>query len=114
MFHPSEFSDMSDEMIAERVIDDAVRVDYLSREDVLSSLVIRVENAYPFYDLNYKENLTRVVNFIEDRDTYLLGRTGIFRYNNSDNSIEMGFELANNFITRKPDKSIFNYTIKNI
>lgn len=113
-FQSSEFSNMPDEMIAKKVIDDAVRVNYLPREDISSHLVIRIKNAYPFYDLNYKENLTRVVNFLGDRNTYLLGRTGIFRYNNSDNSIEMAFELANNFITGKPDKSIFNYTIKNI
>lgn len=113
-FEPGEFSDASDEMLAQRVIDDALKVNYLPKEDIDSYLVVRIKDAYPFYDLDYKDNLKCVVNFLEDQDTFLLGRTGIFRYNNSDNSIEMGFELANNFISNKPKKSIFDYTIKNI
>jgi hypothetical protein len=73
-----------------------------------------LEYAYPFYDLAYKRKLDAVVNFLETDDCYLLGRTGIFRYNNADNSIEMGFELADNFVKNKPNKSIYDYKIKHI
>ena len=55
-----------------------------------------------------------MVEFLEDDSTNLLGRTGIFRYNNSDNSIEMAFQLAENFTQDLDDKSVFGYTIKRV
>ena len=76
--------------------------------------MIRIPNAYPIYSLDYKENLINIVSYLESDDVFLLGRTGIFRYNNSDNSIEMGFKLADNFIKNKKTKSILNYTFKDI
>lgn len=94
-FQDSEIWQQSDDEITERTIEDAVRCGYLKREDIASHLTVRVTHAYPFYDLDYKEKLDVVVSFLEHENVhFLLGRTGIFRYNNSDNSIEMGFELA--------------------
>jgi protoporphyrinogen oxidase len=113
-FDGEETASIPDDVIAERVIGDAVRVGYLHREDVMSHLVFRLKNAYPFYDLNYKQNLSVIVGHLEQHDVHLLGRSGIFRYNNSDNSIEMAFELANNFTRERSDKSVFNYTIKQV
>ena len=76
--------------------------------------MIRLPNAYPIYSLDYKENLINIVSYLESDDVFLLGRTGIFRYNNSDNSIEMGFKLADNFLKNKKTKSILNYSFKDI
>jgi protoporphyrinogen oxidase len=110
----SKIWNLSDDEIANRALSDTDRIGYLPRHNVTSHLVVRLEYAYPFYDLAYKRKLDAVVNFLETDDCYLLGRTGIFRYNNADNSIEMGFELANNFVSGKPDKSIYDYKIKHI
>ncbi len=85
---------MSDQEMKERTIADAVRTGYIKKESIEDALVVRVLHAYPFYDLDYKEKLDAVIGFLETPAERLLGRTGIFRYNNSDNSIEMGFELA--------------------
>jgi len=104
----------SDMEIADRVIKDANRIGYMPREVVSSSFVFRLKYAYPVYDLEYKDHLDKIVKFFEDGNTYLLGRTGIFRYNNSDNSIEMGFELARKLVGKEKNQSIYNYQIKKI
>ena len=88
--------------------------DYLNKKDVTNTLVVRLTHAYPFYDLEYRRKLDTIVRFMEQQDTYLLGRTGIFRYNNADNSIEMGFQLADNFVRGHAQKSIYDYKIKHI
>lgn len=106
--------DMSDDKIAAKVISDADRIDYIKKDFVDSSFVFRIKYAYPVYDLKYKDRLNKIVKFLEDKNTFLLGRTGIFRYNNSDNSIEMGIELAKNFILKKKDKTIYKYKIKKV
>ncbi len=106
---------MRDAELAQQVINDALRIKYLDSGDIISSYVFRVNYAYPFYDLAYKSKLDTVVSFFEkNNSTHLLGRTGIFKYNNSDNSIEMGFELAEQFLKNKKNKSIYDYEIKSI
>ena len=72
-------------------------------------IVFRLKNAYPVYDLEYRKKLNTMVKFLESDSSFLLGRTGIFKYNNLDNSIEMGFKLAENFIKNKIKKSIYKY-----
>lgn len=106
---------MTDEELGDRVIRDAARIKYFDRKDVDSYYVSRVTHAYPYYDINYKEKLDTVVRFLEQNGTHLLGRTGIFRYNNSDNSIEMGFALAEKFLAGAKDTgSIYSYSIKQV
>ncbi len=105
---------MTDEEITKRVIDDSVRINYLEEKDVKDHLVVRIKYAYPYYDLEYKSKLDVIVPFLESGHVHLLGRTGIFRYNNSDNSIEMGFDLADQFIAKKEKASVYDYSIKEV
>ena len=60
----------------------------------------------------YKAKLDRIVAFLEHEHVSLLGRTGIFQYNNSDNSIEMGFLLADRFLSAEEDRSIYQAKVK--
>jgi protoporphyrinogen oxidase len=104
----------SDEELAESCIAAGARIKLFAREHVDDTFVKRIRFAYPVYDLEYKKRLQKVVQYLESDDVYLLGRTGIFRYNNSDNSIEMAFALAQKFIDNTSDKSIFEYKIKQV
>ena len=73
----------------------------IQESEVEDSLIIRVKDAYPFYDLDYKSKLNEVVTFLEERKVICcLGRTGKFRYNNSDGSIEMGMNFAKKIIVK--------------
>jgi protoporphyrinogen oxidase len=78
---------------------------------VFDTYVFRVKHAYPYYDPSYKAKLDTIVHFLEHEHVSLLGRTGIFQYNNSDNSIEMGFLLADKFLSGGP-KSIYQAKVK--
>jgi UDP-galactopyranose mutase len=102
----------SDADLAARVLDDAERVGYLKRSDVFDTHVFRVKHAYPYYDVAYKSKLDRIVSFLEDEHVSLLGRTGVFQYNNSDNSIEMGFLLADGFLAGGRSRSIYQAKVK--
>jgi protoporphyrinogen oxidase len=93
------------------VLRDAERVGYLKQSDVFDTYVFRVKHAYPYYDPSYKAKLDTIVHFLEHEHVSLLGRTGIFQYNNSDNSIEMGFLLADKFLSGGP-KSIYQAKVK--
>lgn len=104
----------TDADLTERVLHDAERVGYLSRSDVFDSYVFRVKHAYPYYDVAYKSKLDRVVSFLENEHVSFLGRTGVFQYNNSDNSIEMGFLLADRLLAGARRSSVYQAKVKAI
>ena len=98
----------SNQSLLKECIESSVKVGLIEESEVFDSLVIRVEDAYPFYDLDYKSKLLKIVNF------HCLGRTGIFRYNNSDGSIEMGIQLAKKLIADESDATALDYEVKEI
>ncbi len=112
-FDDSKWS-KSDEQHVIECIESGARIGLFQRSKVSGSFVKRIRYAYPVYDLEYKKRLQKIVAFLETDSVYLLGRTGIFRYNNSDNSIEMAFALAQKCLDNSPDKSIFEYKIKEV
>jgi protoporphyrinogen oxidase len=103
---------VSDAELSARVLHDAERVGYLAQSDVFDVHVVRVKHAYPYYDVAYKSKLDRIVSFLENERVSLLGRTGMFQYNNSDNSIEMGFLLADRFLAGTGRRSIYQARVK--
>lgn len=85
----------TDEELTKQCIAGAEKVGLIQSHEAYESLVVRVKNAYPYYDLDYRRKLTNIVKHCEQAgDVFCLGRTGIFKYNNSDGSIEMALELA--------------------
>jgi UDP-galactopyranose mutase len=104
----------SDAELSARVLRDAERVGYLRPSEVFDTHVFRVKHAYPYYDLSYRAKLDTIVHFLEDEHVSLLGRTGMFQYNNSDNSIEMGFLLADRFLSGGGRQSVYQAQVKAI
>jgi protoporphyrinogen oxidase len=102
----------SDAELSARVLHDAERVGYLEQSEVFDTYVFRVKNAYPYYDVAYRAKLDTIVRFLERDHLSLLGRTGIFQYNNSDNSIEMGFLLADKFLSPGERRSVYQAKVK--
>jgi len=69
---------------------------------VTDAFVKKLPHAYPVYDLDYKENLAPIMEFVhglENIDT--AGRQGLFRYNNMDQSIEMGRKMAYTVVSER-------------
>ena len=98
--------------LTDRCIEDCVKVGLLEKKDVFDTLIVKVKDAYPFYDLHYKKRLEFIVSFLEkSKDIYCIGRTGLFSYNNSDGSIEMGINLAKNLSMNIKD-SFLQYEFK--
>ncbi|TSD05527.1 MAG: protoporphyrinogen oxidase, partial [Parcubacteria group bacterium Athens0714_12] len=65
------------------------------KEEVEEAFVVRVPDAYPIYHLDYKKDLSFVLSEIESLGKiYCIGRTGRFKYNNMDDSVEQGIKIA--------------------
>jgi protoporphyrinogen oxidase len=57
--------------------------------------VVRVEYAYPIYDINYRMNLEKLTVYLSSyKNLFLLGRVGTFKYINMDTCIKEGLKLG--------------------
>jgi protoporphyrinogen oxidase len=87
---------LSDDDVAKRCVQDlADKLGFIDAKDVVGWNVIRTRFAYPVYDLEYAGKLAKINAYLNQFEgLHIVGRTGTFRYNNADHSIEMGLLLG--------------------
>ncbi len=90
----------SPEKLAEIAENDLVKVGLIEQGQVIDSFTKKIPFAYPVYDLKYRDHLQPVVDFVNGLDNLIsTGRQGNFRYNNMDQSIEMGRKVGSELAT---------------
>ncbi|MBI4140278.1 hypothetical protein HY485_00415, partial [Candidatus Woesearchaeota archaeon] len=101
-----EFEDrtfkLTDKEIYEKVIVDLEKGNIIKRDDVEDYFSVRINRCYPVYNIGYKEQLATVLNYLDSiENLYVLGRQGLFNYNNTDHSIDMANKLAEHLLNNK-------------
>ena len=85
----------ADAELVRRAATDLTGIGFIPPDTLYDSWVHRVKYAYPVYDIGYAERLAEVRDFLARWPTlHLVGRTGSFRYMNSDGVIEDALRLA--------------------
>lgn len=80
--------------IQKRVIAQLQTIGWLTPTEVVNSWLVRLPHAYPIYQLDYQEKMANVKTHLAQwPGLHLVGRTGSFRYMNSDGVIEDVFRL---------------------
>ncbi|MCO6452095.1 MAG: hypothetical protein J5I90_15040 [Caldilineales bacterium] len=81
----------------QRAITDFTRIGFVPPDSLHDAWVLRVPYAYPVYYIGYAEKVRRVKEFLDTNfaNLHLVGRTGSFRYMNSDGVIEDALALSN-------------------
>lgn len=88
--------------LKETAVRDLGKLGLIKPETVGNVRIHRATHAYPLYDLEYKDNLALVLEYLDSFENLLTaGRQGLFKYNNMDHSIEMGLEVADRLLTGK-------------
>lgn len=89
----------TDENLRKIAVEDMVKIGLIKPEEVLETFSHREVFAYPLYILGYKQHLEKVLGFIDAvKGLDTTGRQGLFKYNNMDHSIAMGFTAAENML----------------
>lgn len=84
------------DLVAKKFISEFKLIDY---DNIIGWHVHRVTKEYPVYHLGYQKDLLELKKYLlQFTNLQIAGRNGIFRYNNMDHSIEMGFYAAWNII----------------
>lgn len=76
----------------------------IKKEDILTGMVVRYPKTYPVYDLDYQRPLKKIKKFVyQFPNLQIIGRYGVFRYNNMDHTILTGIYAARNVMGGKFD-----------
>ncbi len=85
----------SKEQLQELAADDLARIGFIDKSEVIDSVVKKIPYAYPVYEVGYEQHEDVVKAFVHGLDNlHSTGRQGAYRYNNMDQSVEMGRKLA--------------------
>lgn len=103
---------LSDKELIDLTISDFIK--YFSpqtkKTDIIKGYVFKVNKAYPKYDLQYREPLGEIKKFLKENflNLQLIGRNGMFRYNNMDHAVYTGLLAARNILVGKMIYNIEN------
>ena len=86
--------------LIERAVNEFDDIGFLPKQALSDGWVLRVPYAYPVYYIGYADKVRSVRRFLNDTfaNLHLVGRTGSFRYMNSDGVIEDALAL-NDYLT---------------
>ena len=95
---------MSDENFINFAIDELQKIDIINKEEVIDSVIIRVEKTYPAYFGTYNR-FDSIKNFTDSfENLFLIGRNGMHRYNNMDHSMLTAMTAVENIISGEKSK----------
>ena len=93
-----ELWSMSDNDFSNFAINELDKIDLIEKKDVLDSIVIRLRNAYPVYSGTY-DQFDVIRNFTDSiENLFLIGRNGMHRYNNQDDSMLTAMTAIENIV----------------
>lgn len=91
-----------DEDIIKGFMRDVKELGLAKKNDLIESFVHRIEHSYPLYTLDYKPILNKVFDYLDNvNNLYYYGRNAMFRYNNMDQSVDMGIDAARSLFDKK-------------
>lgn len=96
----------SDETLADISVDNLERLGLIKKQDVIDSMVVRVPQAYPLFEIGYRGICDTLHAYLgRFKNLHIAGRNGMFRYYNMDVAIQSGIEAAERIIGagHKPD-----------
>ncbi|MCA9446468.1 MAG: FAD-dependent oxidoreductase [Candidatus Omnitrophica bacterium] len=100
---PVQFVDEED--LKQRVWEGFVETGMAKDAECIDQVVLKIPRAYPIYRKGYKEDLGAILEHLSTLGNLIsTGRHGLFHYNNSDHSLEMG-RLAAEYARQTPEKS---------
>jgi protoporphyrinogen oxidase len=98
VFEGDETWTKPDEELVEQAKKELGILGLVDPDKVEAGYVVRQPKAYPFYDQHYKDNVARIVEWLEDcaPNVHPVGRNGMHRYNNQDHSMYTAMLTAEN------------------
>jgi len=103
-FAQDDLWQMEDASLIELAARELEKVKLCRRADVADGFVVRSPDSYPVYYLAYKRNLDKLKAYVSGfKNLTMMGRGGMFKYNNQDHSILSGLVAARKYMGEEAD-----------
>jgi protoporphyrinogen oxidase len=87
--------------LTDLTVEHLTRLGFIDRREVLDSLIVRVPNAYPLFEVGYEKHADDMHDYLRRfSNLHSAGRSGMFRYDNMDVAIRSGMETAEKIIQK--------------
>jgi protoporphyrinogen oxidase len=84
-----------DDALIEETVSNLDGLGLIRRHEVIDSLVRRVPDAYPLFEIGHDESRRKICDYLANFDNLqVIGRGGMFRYFNMDHAMESGIAAA--------------------
>ncbi|RJQ19376.1 MAG: FAD-dependent oxidoreductase [Nitrospiraceae bacterium] len=101
-FREDKIWNSTDEELASITVKQLEKLGLINRSDVIDKCILRVPNAYPVFEVGYREHYSRILEYLKNfKNLHIIGRSGMFRYYNMDRAIETGIETAEKILMEK-------------
>lgn len=88
----------NDSELIELAKDELEKIKLVDRNDVVEGFIIRETESYPTYYAGHEDSFNIIKNYVEKfTNVQLIGRGGMYKYNNMDHSIYTGMLAARNY-----------------
>lgn len=96
-----ELWEMNDVDLIDFAIEELEKIGIVSRKHLINGFVVRRNNVYPVYSLDYQESLDVIQEYLSRfKNLQTMGRAGLFRYDNSDHAMLSGIGAAKNYMNK--------------
>lgn len=87
-FESDDIWKRDDEDILKLGIEEAERLNFASKHQIIDGFVVRSPKTYPIYDSGYQDRVETIKNYVSSfENLQTMGRNGLHRYNNQDHSM---------------------------
>jgi protoporphyrinogen oxidase len=90
----SQLAELTDEELLQRVFDGLEQAGFARRADVLDTAIQRAHYEYVVYDLDHRQNVDAILQYLREQGIRCVGRFAEFEYLNSDQVAERARRLA--------------------
>ncbi|KAF5028734.1 hypothetical protein DSECCO2_655960 [anaerobic digester metagenome] len=99
-----EMWEMSEEDFTDFAIKELEKINIIDREEVLDSVVVKVQKTYPAYFGTY-DQFDKIRGYTDSfKNLFLIGRNGMHRYNNMDHSMLTAMTAVENIMNEVESK----------
>ncbi|MDP2905019.1 MAG: FAD-dependent oxidoreductase [Candidatus Omnitrophota bacterium] len=110
-----EIATAPEEIIFDRCKKDLDKLGLFDTSKIREYFTTYVEHGYPIYDLTYKDKVAGATRLLKSISNLVpIGRQGLFRYNNMDHSIKMGFLAAEHILHGGMETRIFSIASESV
>lgn len=90
---------MNDIDLIHLAVSELEKIGIVSRRHLIDGFVVRQSHVYPVYSLGYEASVRVLKSYLRGfSNLEMMGRAGLFRYDNSDQALLSGMDAARNFL----------------